>query len=135
MNKWFSRFTHHVSRFVGFVLSFNINQGLVCYLVVVVLLLSPISTAHSISVKSQGKLVLVAILGGVAILTKYLVGRDQQTVEALHAKLGPPERVVKFESGFDQWRIEWYGNRRYVFRNNVLQKETSTKPAETSEAF
>ena len=110
-------------------------KKLTCYLVIVVLLLSPISPVHSISVKTQGKLALVAILGGVAILTKYLVGRDQQTVEALHAKLGPPERVVKFERGFDQWRIEWYGTQRYIFRNNILQKETSTKPAETSEAF
>lgn len=108
---------------------------LTCYLVIVVLLLSPISTAHSISVKTQGKLALVAILGGVAILTKYLVGRDQQTVESFHAKLGPPERVTKSERGFDKWRIEWYGNRRYVFRNNVLQKETDKTPAEISEAF
>ena len=111
------------------------NQRLVCYLVVLVLLLNPISTAHSISVKTQGKLALVAILGGVAILTKYLVGRDQKTVEALYAKLGPPERVTKFERGFDQWRIEWYGNRRYVFRNNVLQNEAGTEPAEISEGF
>ena len=110
-------------------------QRLVCYLVVVVLVLSPISTVHSISVKTQGKLAIVAILGGVAILTKYLVGRDQATVEALHAKLGPPKRVVKFERGFDRWRIEWYGNRRYVFRNNVLQKENTAKPAAPSEAF
>ena len=135
MNKCFSRFTHHVSRFVGFVLPFNRNQGLVCYLVVVVLLLSPISTAHSISVKTQGKLAIVAILGGVAILTKYLVGRDQGTVKALHAKLGPPERVTKFERGFDQWRIEWYGNRKYVFRNNVLQKDANAKQTEIPEAF
>ena len=110
-------------------------KKLTCYLVIVVLLLSPISPVHSISVKTQGKLALVAILGGVAILTKYLVGRDQQTVESLHAKLGPPERVVKFERGFDQWRIEWYGTQRYIFRNNILQKENSTKPAEISEAF
>ncbi len=110
-------------------------KKLTCYLVVAVLLLSPISTVHSISVKTQGKLVLVAILGGVAILTKYLIGGDQQAAEALHAKLGPPERVIKFEQGFDRWRIEWYGNQRYLFRNNVLQKETRTKPDETSQAF
>ncbi|RKU13519.1 hypothetical protein C6502_03920 [Candidatus Poribacteria bacterium] len=78
---------------------------------------------------------IVAILGGVAVLTKYLVGRDQQAVEALHAKLGTPERVVKFEHGFDRWRVEWYGNRRYVFRNNILQKETGKRPAEVLEAF
>ena len=111
------------------------NQKFVCYLVVLVLLLSPVSTAHSISVKTQGKLALVAILGGVAILTKYLVGRDQKTVEALHANLGTPERVTKFERGFDQWRIEWYGNRRYVFRNNVLQNDTGREPAEPPEGF
>ena len=135
MDKWFSRFTHHVLRFLRFAPSSNMNQRLVCYLVVIVLLLSPISTAHSISAKTQGKLVLAAVLGGVAILTKYLVGRDRAAVEALHAKLGPPERVVKFERGFDQWRVEWYGNQRYVFRNNVLQKEANTKASEIPEAF
>ena len=110
-------------------------KKLTCYLVVVVLSLSPISTAHSISVKTQGKLAFVAILGGVAILTKYLVRRDQQTVEAVHAKLGIPDRIIEFERGFDRWRVEWYGNRRYLFRNNVLQKETNTQPTETAEAF
>ena len=110
-------------------------KKLTCYLVVVVLLLSPLSTAHSISVKTQGKLALVAILGGVAILTKYLVRRDKQTIEALHARLGPPERIIEFERGFDRWRVEWYGNRRYLFRNDVLQKETDTEPAETADAF
>ena len=106
-----------------------------CYLVVVVLLLSPVSSAHSIGVKTQGKLALVVILGSVAILTKYLVRRDERTAEALRTKLGPAERVVTFEHGFDRWRIEWYGNRKYVFRNNILQKETSTEPAAISDAF
>lgn len=106
-----------------------------CYIVVVVLLLSTASGAHSISVKTQGKLALAVILGGVAILTKYLGERDQQAVEVLHAKLGQPERVVTFERGFDRWRIEWYGDRRYVFRNNILQTETGRKPVATSEAF
>ena len=111
------------------------NQKLVCYLVVLVLLLSPVSTVNSISVKTQGKLALMAILSGVAILTKYLVERDQKTVKALHAELGPPERVIEIERGFDQWRIEQYGNRRYVFRNNLLQKETDKPPTEIPEAF
>ena len=114
---------------------FNLKKKLTCYLVVVALLLTPMSSVHGISVKTQGKLALVAILGGVAILTKYLVGRDHGAVEALHAKLGPPERVTKFERGFDQWRIEWYGNRKYVFRNNVLQKEANANQAEIPEAF
>ncbi len=107
---------------------------LICYLVVIVLLLSPVS-AHSISVKTQGKVALTVILGGVAILTKYLVGRDQQAVKAVHAKLGAPERIIKFERGFDRWRVEWYGNRRYVFRNNILEKETSAQSVQAPEAF
>ena len=114
---------------------FNLKKKLTCYLVVVALLLTPMSSARGISVKTQGKLALVAILSSVAILTKYLVGRDQGTVKALHAKLGPPERVTKFERGFDQWRIEWYGNRKYVFRNNVLQKDANAKQTEIPEAF
>ena len=110
-------------------------KQLTCCLVVIVLLLNPISSAESIRVKTQGKLALVAILGGVALLTKYLVRGDRQAVEAFHARFGPPERVIEFERGFDRWRVEWYGNRRYVFRNNVLQTETGTTPVETSEGF
>lgn len=108
---------------------------LICYIVVVVLVLGTASDAHSISVKTQGKLALAVILGGVAILTKYLGARDQQAVEALHAKLGRPERVVTFERGFDQWRIEWYGDRRYVFRNNILEKETGAKSVQVPKSF
>jgi hypothetical protein len=93
-----------------------------CCLLVIVLLSTPISTAKGISVKTQGKLVLVAILSGVAVLTKYFVGRDQRTVEMLHAKRGDPDRVIEFERGFDRWWIEWYGDRKYVFRNDVLQQ-------------
>lgn len=94
----------------------------ICYLLIVVLLSTPIPVAHSISVKTRGKLTLVAILSGVAIFTKYLVGRDRQTVEKLHARLGEPDRVLEYERGFDRWRIEWYGDRKYRFRNHVLQK-------------
>ena len=93
-----------------------------CYLLLIVFLLTPISTAYSISVKTRGKLTLAAILSGIAIVTKYLVGRDEQTVEALHAMLGKPDRIIEFERGFDLWRIEWYGDQKYIFRNQVFQK-------------
>jgi len=94
----------------------------ICYLLLIAFLFVPISTAHSINVKTQGKLALAVLLSGVAILTKYLVERDQRAIEDLHAKLGPPDRVIEFERGFDHWRIEWYGHRQYIFRNQVLQK-------------
>lgn len=113
----------------------GVTKKITCYLVIVVLLLSPIASTHGIGVKTQGRLALVAILGGIAILTKYLIERDGRTVEAFHTRLGPPMRVIEFERGFDRWRIEWYGNRRYVFRNNVLQKETDTKPVEPYKSF
>ena len=94
----------------------------VCYLLLVVFLLTSVSTAHSISIKTRGKLTLAAILSGIAILTKYLADRDKQTVEELHAKLGKPDRVVEYERGFDFMRIECYGNQKYIFRNQVFQK-------------
>lgn len=65
---------------------------------------------------------MVAILSGVAILTRYLVKRDTRASEKLHAKLGDPDRAIEFERGFDQWRIQWHGNRHYLFRNGVFCK-------------
>ena len=97
-------------------------KKLTCYLLLIAFLSVPISTVHSISVKMRGKLGLAAILSGAAIVTKYLVGRDQRTVEKLHVKLGEPDRVIEFERGFNRWRIEWYGDLNYIFRNNVFQK-------------
>ena len=61
-------------------------------------------------------------MAGIAVLTKHLVNRDEQTVEVLHTKLGEPDRTAEYERGFDVWRIEWYGNQKYIFRNNVFQK-------------
>lgn len=94
----------------------------ICYLLLIAFLFAPISTTHGISVKTRGKFALAAILSGVAILTKRLVERDQRAIEDLHAKLGQPDRVIEFERGFNHWRIEWYGHRRYYFCNQVLQK-------------
>ena len=55
------------------------------------------------------------------------VDRDEQTVETIHAKLGKPARVVEYERGFDIWRIEWYGNQKYIFRNHVFQKTVESE--------
>ncbi len=96
-------------------------------LLIVGLLLTIIPFAHSISAKTGGKLVLVAILAGAGILTRYLVKRDIRTVEELHAKLGEPDHVVEFEEGFDRWRVERYGDKLYFFRNNVLHKVSKQK--------
>ena len=65
---------------------------------------------------------MVAILSGIAILTRYLVKRDIHASEKLRAKLGAPDLTIKFERGFDGWRVQWHRDQHYLFRNNILQK-------------
>ena len=79
---------------------------------------------HSVTPKTRGKLGMVAILSGVAILTRYLVKRDIHATEKLRAELGAPDRTIEFERGFDQWRLQWHAERQYLFRNNLLFKIT-----------
>ena len=97
-------------------------KKLIRCILIIVLLSAIVPSAHSISAKTAGKLALVAVLSGVAFLTRYLVNNDIRTIEELHARLGEPDRVVEFERGFDRWRVEQYGTRKYFFRNNILQK-------------
>ena len=84
-------------------------------------------TAESISVKLRGKIALGGILSCLAYVTYTLVKRDKRAVEELHLRLGPPDRVVQFERGFDLWRIDSYGKQSYVFRNNRLMPEKPLK--------
>ena len=84
-------------------------------------------TAEGISVKLRGKIALGGILSGLAYVTHTLVKRDKRAVEELHLRLGPPDRVVQFERGFDLWRIDAYGEQSYVFRNNRLMPEKPLK--------
>ena len=78
--------------------------------------------AAGISVKLRGKIVLGGILSGLAYATHTLVTRDRRAVEKLQLHLGPPERVVQFERGFDVWRIDHYGEQCYMFRNDRFIK-------------
>ena len=78
--------------------------------------------AEGISVKLRGKIALAGILSGLTYVTHVLVTRDRRAVEKLRLQLGPPERVVQFERGFDLWRIDHYGERCYMFRNNRFIK-------------
>ena len=75
-------------------------------------------TAEAISTKLKGKIALGVILSGIAYTTHALIKRDRQAAEKLRHHLGVPERVVEFERGFDLWRIEYYAERHYIFRNN-----------------
>ena len=79
-------------------------------------------TAESISVKLRGKIALAGILSGLAYATHTLIKRDRRAVERLQLHLGPPERVVQFERGFDLWRVNYYREQCYIFRNNRFIK-------------
>ena len=62
--------------------------------------------AEGISRKLRGKIALGVILSGVAYTTHALIKHDRQATEKLRHRLGPPDRVVQFERGFDLWRIQ-----------------------------
>ena len=57
--------------------------------------------------KTRGKLSLVILLAGIAVVTELLVNLDRKDVEKLHEKLGPPDKIVEFQRGFDRIRMEW----------------------------
>ena len=100
---------------------FCVKTGKTCVVVLIVCLVFGLTpTAESISVKLRGKIALVGILSGLAYVTHTLVKRDKRAVEKLQLHLGPPDRVIQFERGFDSWRINYYGEQCYLFRNNLF---------------
>lgn len=101
----------------------SLKQKRVCAFALIVCLMSGLTpTAESVSVKLRGKIALGGILSGLAYTTYALVTRDKRATEKLQLRLGPPDRVVQFERGFDRWRIDAYGEQCYLFRNNLFIK-------------
>ncbi len=80
-------------------------------------------SAEALSTKTVGKLTMIAILSATAFVIKMLVNREQNEVAELHKRIGKPDRSIEFQKGFDHWRVEWYGNRTYTFRNGVLYRQ------------
>ena len=102
-------------------------KKIVCMLTIFSIIFVPVTKINSqslIDTKTCGKLSLISLLIGIAVLTKLLVKKDGKKVEELHLRLGLPDRIAEFQKGFDNWRIEWYGEKGYLFRNEVLQDET-----------
>lgn len=95
-----------------------------CIILIFGMFVVPVTSAQSrwLDTKTQGKLSLIILLSGLAVLTKLLVDKDKKAGEALHARLGMPEQIIEFQRGFDHWRVEWYIEQRYLFRNGVLQQ-------------
>ena len=102
---------------------FSLNRKKVCAFVLIVCLICGLTpTAESVSFKLRGKIALGGILSGLAYATYALVTRDKRAAEKLQLHLGPPDRVIQFERGFDRWRINAYGGQCYLFRNNLFIK-------------
>ena len=107
---------------------FSLKGKKICAFVLVVCLISGVTpAAEGISVKLRGKIALGGILSGLAYATYALVTRDKRATEKLQLRLGPPDRVVQFERGFDRWRIDAYGEQCYLFRNNRLVDQKALK--------
>ena len=96
------------------------RKKICAFLLIVCLIPGLTPTAESVSVKLRGKIVLGGILSGVAYATYVLVKRDKRAAEKLQLHLGPPDRVIQFERGFDRWRIDYHGEQCYLFRNDLF---------------
>ena len=108
--------------------NFCLKPRKICAIVLIFCLIWGLApAAESISVKLRGKIALGGILSCLAYVTHTFVKRDKRAVEELHLRLGPPDRVVQFERGFDLWRIDAYGKQSYMFRNNRLMSEKPLK--------
>ncbi len=105
---------------------FPLKRKKICAFVLIVCLICGLTpSAESVSVKLRGKIALGGILSGLAYATYTLVTRDKRAAEKLQLRLGPPDRVIQFERGFDRWRINDYGEQCYLFRNNLFIKTVS----------
>ena len=98
------------------------SQKIGAFVLIVSLSWGMAPTSESISVKLRGKIALAGILSGLAYTTHVLVTRDRRAMEKLQLRLGPPDRVVQFERGFDVWHINYYRGQSYMFRNNRFIK-------------
>lgn len=118
-----SRVTHKNAKFLP---NFNMNiKKLLCFILITCFIWNLSLSAEGFSVKLRGKLALAGILSGVAYLTHSLVKRDKQAAENLQFQLGPPDRIIQFERGFDQWDIHYYREHSYFFLNNrFIRKKT-----------
>ena len=96
------------------------RKKIYAFVLIVCLIYGLTPSAESVSVKLRGKIALGGILSGLAYATYTLVTRDKRAAEKLQLHLGPPDRVIQFERGFDRWRINDYGEQCYLFRNNRL---------------
>lgn len=99
-------------------------KRLVSLILIVSIMVSFSMQAEGISVKLRGKITLAGILAGFALVTHVLVNHDRHAAETLQFQLGPPERIIQFERGFEKWSVNYYRDHYYMFLNNrYIRKE------------
>ncbi len=89
---------------------------------ITVLVFSLSAEAGGLDTKTLGKLTMITILSAAAFVVKVLINRDRNETIMLHRQLGQPDKSMEFREGFDRWRVEWYGDRAYIFRNGMLHR-------------
>ena len=102
--------------------------------IIIIAFIFPLSAGAGdklLTTKTAGKLTMVAILLAAALVVRILVNKDKKEVAHLHERLGAPDRSMEFQEGFDQWRLEWYGDQVYTLRNGVLYKHRLKQKGET----
>lgn len=87
---------------------------------ITILVFSLSAEAGVLDTKTLGKLAMITILSAAAFVVKMLVNRDKNETIRLHKQLGAPDKSMEFREGFDRWRVEWYGDHAYIFRNGML---------------
>jgi hypothetical protein len=95
----------------------------VCMIAATAFPLSAGARDRLLATKTTGKLAMIAILSVTAFVIKMLIDRDRKELAGLREKLGTPDRAIEYQEGFDHWRIEWYGDNVYIFRNGVLYRQ------------
>ena len=90
---------------------------------IIILIFSLSAEGRVLNTKTVGKLTMIAILSATAFVVRMLVNRDRNETARLREQLGTPDKSIEFQEGFDHWRVEWYGNRAYIFRNAVLYRQ------------
>ncbi len=78
--------------------------------------------AMALDTKTLGKLTMVGVLSVAAFVVKMLNDNDHKAVARLHKTLGQPDKIIEYQKGFDHWRLEWYGDKIYFFRNGVIHE-------------
>lgn len=70
--------------------------------------------------KTLGKLAMIAVLSATAYINKKLIDRDIHKTDMIRQSLSKPDKIIEFQEGFDKWRVEWYGDSVYVFKNGIF---------------